>query len=244
MNPPHPLRDAAPSRASPQCAVQRCRTPRQPPSPRHPPPVLQHDPRPHSHPPTPHPPDPRERPAPCREPPACAHGKKSTRRTSRVPPPSTRTRARLPARAAGRAAAAAVGRVGRRSPAAPPRPAAARRACDEPAEHADVGGAVGAERHRRVVVVVAEALAGEALVDRRPVPEVDRGEVPGVAAVARLRASCRCRRGRSPARASAPPRARARRAPDGVAAAARVEVDALEARRGRPLRSASRSGPL
>src|ERR1043165_1955238 len=54
---------------------------------------------------------------------------------------------------------------------------------EKAAEHADVCGPVRADRHRRVVVVVAETLAAEALVDGPAGPEVERGEVPGVLAV-------------------------------------------------------------
>ena len=56
---------------------------------------------------------------------------------------------------------------------------------DQAAEHAHVGRAVGPERDGRVVVVVAEALAAEALVDRAAGAEVQCGQVPRVGARAR-----------------------------------------------------------
>src|SRR6476659_8984870 len=54
---------------------------------------------------------------------------------------------------------------------------------DDAAEDADVGRAVRRERHGGVVVVVAEAGAGEAAVDGLASAEVQRGEVPRVEVV-------------------------------------------------------------
>ena len=134
---------------------------------------------------------------------------KSTRRTSRVPPPITRTRTRL--RPVGARATAGAGARERppSGPSLPPPPAAAScRQRHQPAQRPDVRRPVGSERHRGVVVVVAQALAAEALVARPAVPSPARS---GTRSRRSGRpSSCTCRRSRCGPRASAPPRVRAR----------------------------------
>ena len=161
---------------------------------------------------------------------------KSTRRTSRG-----RRRAPAPARdaapAAGRAAAAAPAPAAGR-PLGRLRPRRRRLVAQrhQPAERPDVGGAVGADRDRRVVVVEAEALAGEALVDasgpcgsRAPSGTRRRRSV-GALRVLRVRVD-------------EPVASESFGTTDGARSSERhaewqppprVEVDALEPRRGRP----------
>jgi hypothetical protein len=100
------------------------------------------------------------------------------------------------------------------------------------AEHAHIRGAVRADRHRGVVVVEAEALAGEAFEAGLASVEVEGGEVPGVAeaGVRGLRV------GVDEAGAQGDLRDDRRgdlvASPDGLAAAF-ADVDSLEAGRGR-----------
>src|SRR5215217_1237027 len=105
------------------------------------------------------------------------------------------------------------------------------------AERSHVGGPVGADRHRRVVVVEAEPLAGQPPEHRLARAEVDRGQVPAVAAVRLVR---RVRVDVDQAVAKRQLRHHRRRGlarvPDGLAAlAVGVEVDALDAGLGRGL---------
>src|SRR5206468_6506118 len=58
---------------------------------------------------------------------------------------------------------------------------------EEPPQRPDVRRAVGPEGDRSPVVVVAEARAGEDLVDRLTRAEVDRGEIVGVGPPRRVR---------------------------------------------------------
>ena len=168
------------------------------PRPHHPPAVEQHDPRAHPTPPLAEADDLAELPPPIpRQPLPTAH---------EVHPPHQRV---PPAHHAAPARAVSPSRRtfsrSRRSALRPPvarrrtAPAAAscRAARPGPPSDADVRGAVGAERDRRVVVVVAEPLAAEALVERLAGAEVERREVPGVGARRRAAGpSCTCRRAR------------------------------------------------
>ena len=105
---------------------------------------------------------------------------KSTRRTCRVPAPISHTRARL------RPRRRTCSRIRRSFECFPPEAGPApgggvlSRSADQAAERPHVGGAVGRQGHRRVVVVEPEPLAAEALVDRLPRVEVERRQVPGV----------------------------------------------------------------
>ena len=149
---------------------------------------------------------------------------KSTRRTRLVPPPITRMRTRLRPESADvqpqpPEAAMPSGASGRRDGARRWRLVAQR---DEAAERPHVGGSVGPEGDRRVVVVEAQPLAAEALVEVRPSAKSSAVRYQASAPFDAAGPSCTCRRsrcerelrhhGRRDARRSASPSGSRRRA--------------------------------